>query len=177
MKRLTTPFLALVAIALMVVGAQAAWNIQQKPDGSTVWRNALSPSGGGLQEWPVGRVVLTFPVSQINGGISEFVVSPITGVIKAAWIAVKSVASATIHLQMLYESLTNGTFTALAPTWAVNATQSAGYSSGLGEGSVQGFSTTHTVRQYRPIAISSQATAANGNTRVDGIVTVIIDPY
>ncbi len=177
MKYLRTLFLASLAIVLLTVGASAAWNLVQKGDGSAAFRKDSPPtSGGGQSEAVIGRVILTVPVESIQAGLTQYVVSPITGTIKAAWFTTRSVAAATISLQMLYEAATNGTFSAISPTFAVLATQSAGFVTGIGEGSEILISTTHTVRRYRPIAIRSLSATANGGTAVNGIVTVIIDP-
>lgn len=177
MKHLRTLLLAGLALGLLVTGADAAWNLVQKQDGSAAFRkDAPRTTGGGLPEAVIGRVVLTVPVSSIHQGITEFVVSPITGVIKAAWITVKEIAASTVSLQLYYESTTNGTFSAISPTWAVAASQSAGYVTGIGEGSEIAISTTHTVRRYRPIAVRTLASSGNGNTQVRGVVTIIIDP-
>lgn len=177
MKHLRTLFLASLAVVLLTVGANAAWNLVQKSDGSAAFRKDAPPtSGGGQSEAVIGRVILTVPLDAIQAGLTQYVVSPITGVIKAAWFTTSSVASATLSLQLLYEASTNGVFSAISPTLAVLATQSVGFVTGIGEASDIAIATSHTVRRYRPIVVRSLANTANGNTAVNGIATIVIDP-
>ena len=177
MKHLRTLLLAGFALGLLVTGADAAWNLIQKGDGSAAFRKDGFTTGRGNVEAVIGRTIITVPLTNAQIGITEFVTVPITGVIRAAWIAMRSVASATVSLQLFTESATQGSFLPISATWAVNATQSAGFTSGIGEGSAIAISTTNNlVRRYRPVAVRTLANTSNGNQGLQGIVTIVIDP-
>lgn len=162
--------LAAVAVTVLVVGtAFAGWDIVQKPDGSTVWQKEGAIVGGGRVQQPVGRFVLSIPFSSMQTAASKYIPVPATGVITQAYVTLDGNIGATTSIKLWVESNTNGTFTALTPTFVVNATQGIGYVTGLA------FAATspNIVRQNRSIAIESAGCSSCGSPT--GFFTIVID--
>ena len=87
--------LSLFAVALSVVGlnpssVDAANNIQQKSDGTTVW--TTSRRGASDQEVPVGPGMVTMLVSSISAEITGYTVMPFAGIIKKVYTVVAGTA-------------------------------------------------------------------------------------
>lgn len=78
MKRYVHVLAALLLVVGLYHGANAAWNIIQKDDGTVEWRNTKADTAGEDISHPVGSVYLNVLIADLTTLITYGVISPIT---------------------------------------------------------------------------------------------------
>jgi hypothetical protein len=164
MKRFYTSLVCLGLLVAFAMPAQAAWNIRQKDNGSTVW---VDPQG---IEVPAGDSGLIVYLTDISTTQTAFVVSHKKGKIKKVYAIAQASHGPNSNASNLTISIGTGASAGFTPI-SHGATIAVPTTFGL-SGSVSPSDVNVDVSQGYVISIASDGA---GNSVVPAIVTIVIE--
>jgi len=156
-------FLSILALLFTVGLAQAGWNIVQKDDGSTYWRDDAGT------EVHVAETHLTVTLADVSTNSTAYVVAPVGGVVESVYATINATtASAAADLQVSIGNQDGWTLT-------TNGTVPWVIASGSTAGTVDTYTTSssNTVTKGQVIAITTDGSSTN---TVIATFTVVINP-
>ncbi len=183
MRKLTYLLAGLFLTALVWHGAIAAWNIVQKDDGTTAWRNTTGDVGGADIDHPVGSVYLNILVSDLATFGTGGVVSPITRakITSVRSVLLQDITTANAVFAIFITTDGSGTVSSEVTNTTGPMTITANDGSGTVMGDVDTFTPTslNTIEQGQAILIQSVggATLSSNNVTDGAMFTITLERY
>jgi hypothetical protein len=164
MKRFTSILVCLGLLVAFAMPAQAAWNIRQKANGSTVW---VDPAG---IEVPVGSAGLVVYMTDMSTAQTVFVATHKKGKIKKVYALAQGAHGPNSNSSVLTIGIGTGASAAFTPI-STGATISVPTTQGV-VGSVSPSDVNVNVSQGYVISVASDG---GGNSVVPGMITIVIE--
>ncbi len=171
MRRFLYVFAALWLVVGLYHGADAAWNIMQKSDGTAQWRATKADTAGADINHPIGSVYLNVLVSDLATLSTGAVVSPITRaqITSIRSVLMQDITSADAVFAMWVSTDLDGTVSSEVTNTTSRMTITAGNGTGDETGDVDTFTPTGNNKIERNQVLFIQS--LGGTTTVSAIST------